>query len=234
MITDKCQELIELSQRKNALTKYAKNLTGFQSRQEQITKSVKELKPLIVALRAFRQRGLATFDLTQKVDTFLGYIATYEEKFREDPEWILDNKNFKGNIFASSVVSLKTTLKQELIQAWKNYLAEYLPSTNKEMLGIFNGIEALKPAIQKIYSLDQKIQQVEFPNSSEEFERVENLIAQMRNVLESLNSDNIPEEVLTFLKAAVNQGATINLLTPEVKEWLIEYRLADSVRIRLI
>lgn len=231
-LQEKCHKLIDLSQKRIALQKYATNLQGFQTRQDQITKAVGEILPLVLALRAFRQRGIVN-SLNQKVDPFLAFIATAEDKFRENPEWIIDNNNFKGNVFNSSVDKLKSTLKQHLSQAWKNYLTQNIPNINKEMLDVFAGVESLKPTIQRIYILNGQIQQVEFPINSEEFNRVDGLIDQLRQLLDSLNSDKIPEDVQKFLKAAANQGATIDLLTPEVKEWLIKYRIAESLRIRL-
>jgi hypothetical protein len=39
--------------------------------------------------------------------------------------------------------------------------------------------------------------------------------------------------VLRFLRVAANEGATLGLLTPEVKDWLAKHGLIDSLRIRL-
>jgi ribonuclease D len=82
-------------------------------------------------------------------------------------------------------------------------------------------------------NLDRQIQKVEIPKNSEDFDRVDKLIEQLKQSLESLSSDKIPEDVQRFLKAAAKSGATIDLLTLEVKEWLIQHRLAESLRIRL-
>ncbi len=232
-LREKCQRLINLSQRKNDLKNYAQQLDGFTSRQEKITNAIREIQPLIIALKAFRQRGIINFELNQKVDKLLNFITYTEENFQKDPKWILDNNNFNGKTFTSGVENLRNILRQNLCQAWKNYLAQHLPSTNKEMLEIFAALESLRQIIQKIRLLDRQIQEVEFPKNSEDFDRVDKLIEQLRQALENLSSDKIPEDVQKFLKAAVHEGATIDLLTPEVKEWLIQYKLANSLRIRL-
>ncbi len=232
-LPEKCQQLIDLSQRKIDLKKYAEQLDGFTFRQEKITNAVREIQPIIIALRVFRQKGIINFDLNQKVDTLLTFLTSCEENFRKNPEWILDRNNFQGNNFTSSVVTLKTTLRKNLCQAWKSYLTQHLPSINKEMLNIFIKLESLKPTIERIYILNRQIQEIEFPKNSEDFDRVDKLIEELKQSLDSLSSDKIPEDVQNFLKAAANQGATIDLLTLEVKEWLIQHRLAESLRIRL-
>lgn len=233
MLRDKSQQLIELSQKKIALKKYATNLQGFQSRQEQIVQAVAEVRPLVGALQAFRQRGIADFDLTQKADALLAIIANTETNFHKNPELILDPSNFRGNIFKSSVEGLKTALREQLRRTWKNYLEEHMPSTNNEMLNLLAGVEAFKPNVQRIRNLDSQIQQVEFPKSSEDFEKVARLIDQLSQSWNSLSSDEVPEAVLGLLRAAAQNGAKIDLLTLEVKDWLIRHGIAGSLRIRL-
>ncbi|MBW4558089.1 MAG: hypothetical protein KME59_19575 [Trichormus sp. ATA11-4-KO1] len=232
-LKDKCQHLIDLSKIKLDLKKYADQLDGFTSRQEEITKAVQEIKPLMIAVRAFKQKNIINFDVNQKLDKLLNFVKIAEDNFRNDPESIIDNNKFNGKTFSRDIVSLKNSLHQSLIQAWKSYLNQYLPSTKKEMLEIFAEVVTLRSTIHKIYTLDKQIQEVEFPKNSEEFDRIDNLINELRLCVDSLNSDQIPEDVQNFLKTAATQGATIDLLTPEVKEWLIQHRLISSLRIRL-
>lgn len=233
MIQEKSQQLIELSQKKIALRKSAQNLEGFQSRQALITKAVAEIKPLVVALRAFRQRGITDADLTEKADALLSFIVVITAKFQEEPEWIIDNKNFKGNFFNSSVDNLKNSLKKHLIEAWQSYLRQHLPSTNKEMLNLLARVEAFKSTVQRIQRIDGEIQRLEFPKHSDDFERVDYFVKILRQSWNSLSSDEVPEPVLAFLREAANQGAPIELLTPEVKDWLVRHKIDGSLRIRL-
>ncbi len=94
MLIEKSQELIELSQRKKDLQKFANNLKTFQTRQKQINDAVVAIEPLVEALAAFRQRNIIdglSDNLTKRVDTLLTFVITAEEKFQNDPDWILDN-----------------------------------------------------------------------------------------------------------------------------------------------
>ena len=86
MLVEKSTQLIELSQNKINLQRYATNLQGFQSRQQQIEQAVAGTLPLVQCLRAFHQRGLANFALAQKADTLLIFIADVEARFQEEPE----------------------------------------------------------------------------------------------------------------------------------------------------
>jgi hypothetical protein len=95
-------------------------------------------------------------------------------------------------------------------------------------------VSAFKPTVQRIRSLDSQIQDSNsIPQSSEDFERVDRLIEELKQCWDGLNADEVPEAVLRFLRVAANEGATLGLLTPEVKDWLAKHGLIDSLRIRL-
>ncbi|MBD1882828.1 Smr/MutS family protein [Microcoleus vaginatus] len=234
MLLEKCQQLSQLSQKRINLQRYASNREGFKSRQEQIDRAVTAILPLVQYLRAFRQRGITNVDLSQKADNLLKFIANVEAKFQEYPEWIIDNENFNKNNFDSKVKDLQTALGKQLSEAWLVYRSQKMPTTNNEILNLLDRVSAFKPTVQRIRKLDWEIQQSNsIPQSSEDFERVDRLIEQLKQCWEGLNSDEVPEAVLRFVKEAANEGASLGLLTPEVKDWLTKHRLIDSFRIRL-
>ncbi|MEG3957034.1 hypothetical protein [Microcoleus sp. herbarium2] len=235
MILQKSTQLIELSQKRINLQKYAENLQGFQSRQQQIEQAVAETLPLVQSLRAFRQKGITDFDLTQKAEILLTFIANVEAEFKKDPEWIIPpNENFNKKNFTSRIEQLQNSLRWQLDQSWQLYRSQKMPSTNNEVLNLLDKVSTFKPTVQRIRSLDLQIQESNsIPESSEDFERVDRLIEQLKQCWDGLNADEVPEAVLCFLRVAANEGATLGLLTPEVKDWLAKHGLIDSLRIRL-
>ena len=233
MITDKAKQLIELIEEKNKLYKYANQLDSFKTRQQQIEKAVSDILPFANTLRVFRQKNIVDCDLVQKVEKFLYSVNLILEKFKESPEWIVDSHNFNGNILERSIKGITNELNEQLIQAWENYLAEKMPSTNQEMLNVLVKIEAFRQSVQKIRDLNAQIQRQKLPQNYEEFEHIERLIDQLREHWLTLSSDDFPETVLHFLKATVDFGAPLSLLTPEVREWLDCHGISDSLRIRL-
>ncbi|MEG5060092.1 hypothetical protein QUB60_19485 [Microcoleus sp. A2-C5] len=234
MLVEKSNQLSELSQNRINLQKYAKNLEGFISRQQQIEQAVTGTIPLVQSLRAFGERGISNFDLTQKADSLLKFITNVEAKFKENPEWIIDNENFNNKIFTSAVNQLQKALREQLTQAWWLYRIQKMPSTNQEVLNVLDKVSAFKPAIQRIRTLDLQIRESNsIPESLEDFAKVDRLIEQLKQCWDKLDADEVPEAVLNFLKIAANEGATLSLLTPEVKDWLTKHRLIDALRIRL-
>ena len=233
MLTDRAKQLIELIEEKNKLYKYANQLDSFKTRQQQIEKAVSDILPFANTLRVFRQKNIIDCDVRQKVEQLLYAVNLRLEKFKESPEWIVDSHNFNGNILERSIKGITNELNEQLIQAWENYLAEKMPSTNQEMLNVLVKIEAFRLNVQKIRDLNAQIQRQKLPQNYEEFEHIERLIDQLREHWLTLSSDDFPETVLHFLKATVDFGAPLNLLTTEVRDWLDCHGISDSLRIRL-
>ena len=235
MILQKSPQLIKLSQKQINLQNYAKNLQGFQSRQQQIEQAVAETIPLVQSLRAFRQKGITNFHLTQKAEILLTFIANVEAEFKKKPEWIIPNENFNNKKnFTSRIEQLQNSLREQLNQSWWLYRRQKMPSTNNEILNLLDKVSAFKPTVERIRSLDLQIRESHsIPQSIEDFEKVDRLIEQLKQCWDRLDADEVPEAVLHFLRVAANEGATRSLLTPEVEDWLTKHRLIDSLRIRL-
>lgn len=66
---------------------------------------------------------------------------------------------------------------------------------------------------------DFTIRSLGLPKTAEEFAAVTDLHEQLCQQRESLRLD-VPEEVNMFLKAVAGQGATLDMLTPDVLNWL--------------
>jgi GGDEF domain-containing protein len=235
MLIEKSQELISLSQRKIDLYQYAQNSNGFQERHRQINQAVVELSLLIETLRIFRQKGMIAFDFSPKITPLLEIVSNIKDKFQENPEWIIDNKNFNGKKFQSDLDNLTNLLKQQLLQSWRNYLARRLRSTKSEFFDLLSRIDAFRATIQKIRNLDRLIKRDEFPKNKEEFDNTEQIIYQLEELWNNLNTSEVPDVVLCFLKASVSQeGAPLNLLTSEVRDWITKHGVSEVLRIRLL
>ncbi|MBA2747785.1 MAG: hypothetical protein H0U45_03360 [Tatlockia sp.] len=233
MLTDRAKQLIELSEEKIKLQKYASQLDSFKTRQQQVEKAVSDILPFANTLRVFRQKNIIDCDVVQKVEQLLHSVKLRLDNFKESPEWIIDSRNFDGNILERSIKGITNELHEQLTQAWKSYLAQKMPSTNQEMLNLLVKIDEFKPTIQGIRYLNDQIQRQKLPQTSEEFEKTELSIDRLREHWHSLSSDEVPETVLRFLKDAVDFGAPLNLLTIEVRDWLDRHGISDSLRIHL-
>lgn len=234
MLIDKSEELYQKAQEAINLRSYAEQLAGFQTRETEIQEAVAKLSSLMEALKPFRDRALITLESTQEIQNFLQFVSQAETNFQNNPAWLLDSNNFKGKQFKSGVDKIVKTYERKLSQAWKDYLNQNMPSTNPEFLSLLKQVPDFKQIVEKIEAFKQRIPQDDYPRKEEEFRKIEGLIESLKSTWASLSAENVPDSVLQFLRAAANQGASLDLLTPEVQAWIEEHGISDSLRIRLI
>lgn len=233
MLIEKSKQLTELAQRKKDLQSFLNNLKTIQTRQSQINQAFTTIKPLLEAVVAFRDREIISMDLTKKIDVLLSFISNVENNYKENPDWILDNQNFQGNIFKSNIDSLRNTIESQLSQAWKKYLLKNKPSTNDEILSLLGKIEVFKQTVTEIRTVDNEIKKVIYPKNELDFKLYEAKIEQLKNSWNNLNSDEVPQSVLRFLSDAANQEASLDLLNPEVQEWINKHNISNYFKICL-
>lgn len=233
MLIEKSEKLYQKAQEKIKLQTYAEQLEGFQTRKNEIQEAVAKLSSLMESLRPFRDRALINLETTQKIDHFLQFIIQTETNFQNDPEWILDNKNFKGRQLNLGINKLVNFYEKELSEAWQYYLNKNVPTTNSDFLSLLGQVPNFKQTVQRIEQLKQNIPKDHYPKNEKEFTNVEEVIQSLQNVWETLSAEEVPDSVLKFLRATANQGASLDLLTPEVQAWIEEYGISDSLRIRL-
>lgn len=218
MLVDDCQQLSQLAMHVGSLRKNATDLKNFRDRQDKIESLVDELHPLIIALRAFRERGLVNFDCSQKADVLLTEITTTLTEFQKEREWLIEK--FKFNTFQIKVTALKSELESSLEQAWIGYKNRRISGINEELLELLAKIETFKLTVQTIRRILNQLKTIDFPKDGQQFEQIDQAINDLSTAWNNLKSGEVPEAVLNFLRAAATHGATIDLLTPEVKNWL--------------
>ena len=231
MLIDDCTRLSKVAQNATDLKKYAADLGKFRDRQSKIEPLVQELCPLVTALRAFREKGLANFDCNQRADVLLLEVTTTLDEFHQNRGWLIEK--FKSTILQNKVSTLKSELEGYLKQAWADYKRQRIPNTNDELLGLLARIETFKPTVQTIQRLLNQLKVVDFPKDVQQFEQIDQAIDDLSTAWSSLKSSEVPEAVLNFLRAAAMHGASIDRLTPEVKDWLDEQGIARFFYVHL-
>jgi hypothetical protein len=229
MLLGDCQKLSQQVQDVVALKKYATDLDKFRDRQQKLTALVGELKPVVMALKAFREQNLINVDLTQKVDQVLTEVVMVISEFQQDRGWIVEQFKFKS--LHNKVRSLKTEIEDQLRQAWTVYKSQRIPMTSSDLLGLLAKINTFKPTVQTIQRHIAAINTVEYPQDAAHFQRIDQAIQDLSTAWNNL--DEVPSDVQNFLRAATTHGASIDLLTSEVKNWLTERGITRFFYIQL-
>ena len=130
---------------------------------------------------------------------------------------------------------MNAELDEHITREWRIY-TERSRHANTQVLEALSGIHAFAKTVQKVRALTASIEQCRKnkPTSEEDFKKFDGLVKQVDTAWNELGSDEVPPNVERFLRAAGGrEGAPIDLLTTEVKEWLETRKINSSFRIRL-
>jgi len=231
MIANDCDNLEALAQKRFQLKNNTQNLKEFQTKYKQIHDLVNTLRPTFSAIQSFKKQGVGSFNLDQTADTLLNVIANIQLEFQNDPSWLTNPQKFKFIKLQQSVTSLDTQAKEQLSQEWEKYRNSRL-HTKDELLDILEKIIQFRDTVQNIRKLSREIRIVSYPKDETHFYELDAKLSQIQDEWSSLRSDEFPDDVLNFLKAAANNTAVIMMLTPQVLDWLDEQGIISSFRIR--
>ena len=139
-------------------------------------------------------------------------------------------------VFVNPCVSFKKKTKAALHDAWLGWVQKNTPAIDHDVLQVLSTINALGTAVASIQAVLGVIHRLAtiLPQSVNEARQVVALCSQVNEAWHQLAGDGIAQEVLAFLRAAGGSvGATYDLLTPSILEWLDEHNLRHVLRIRL-
>lgn len=234
MLIEDCNQLSQLAQNVIDFRKYASDLGKFRDRQSKIEALVKELRSVITAMRAFREKGLVNFNCSQKADALLTEVNAALAEFQKERGWLIEK--FKGKTFQSfeaKINALKSELESHLRQTWATYKKQRIPNTNLDLLKLLEKELDWQVTVQRVKSRILDINTVDFPQNSSQFQKIDQEIDHLITDWNSLSSDEVPIAIQDFLKAATTHGATLDRFTPEVKAWLDEKGFSRFFYIRV-
>jgi hypothetical protein len=232
MIVSEVENLIELINHKSQLQQNVSQRAGFRTRSEELQKNLADLEQRIEVVKAFTNRGFEKPDVSSKSFAVHSQINTIFENFRQDPSSII---SFNNVIFKSALKSLNSGLDQFISQSWRAY-TDRARQINPQVLEGLGTIPMFSGMVQKVRILTIQIDgcRKNTPISEADFKKFDSLVIDAEKVWNELGSTELPKDVEDFLRAAGSrEGAPLDLLTTEVKEWLSLKEINNSFRIHM-
>jgi len=145
----------------------------------------------------------------------------------------------KGNEYKRFHTRLETLAKEMgvlLNTAWKKLQSE-LPAINDKLLEEIAALPGQQPAVLRVRGFDKELKEkrAQPPRTEEELQALLDLAEKLRAELSNLDDAHYPPAVRQFLRAAQQpNGATLSLLTEEVRLWLEQRKLLGKIKLRWI
>jgi hypothetical protein len=161
-------------------------------------------------------------------------LAKLAEAFAGDTRTLTSGRLF--TTLTRHLESATQVISEATAAAWKD-VTSAAPKTNEKLLGRIEQIPSLADSVRKLReAVSEFTSAIRTPPASQvAWNRYAELRARVADLVGGLNTDRFPEPVLEFWKLAQSRdGAPLDLLTPEVQQWLKENQMYDDLRLRLL
>lgn len=138
--------------------------------------------------------------------------------------------------FTDRLVSLASAADTAASAAWRKWVSQESRLQSGDILDALSAVPQFKSTIETIRQRRLAIASLaaSIPSDVEAAKgRLRDLVAEHNKAWSDMTADGIPPAVMSFIKACAGEGASISMLTEEVRLWLDQRVLADAFRIRI-
>ena len=179
----------------------------------------------------FRKQGFV-IEINTIINNPVELFKTLYKNWENDRKSIIHRNDFFRRIQWD-------TIERELVSIlniqWTDYINTNKPNINQETLDVFEQIPDFTNVVNK---LKEKLELLEecknnLPVDDNEFKLVLSTAEDMKNLIEQLDSKNIPNSVSNFLKkAGTYDGIDLSEITSEILDWLKENNLIHLCQVK--
>jgi hypothetical protein len=233
MIVARCETLRTRIETKKQVERNAKELARFKKVRDLLAQHATRLAALVAVSDILDAAGIAVQPLPTGASTVLVTVRALKGSFAERPDIVVDDEQFNSVRLDRALKAAAEALQAHLLACWRQHALQLIPPTNEAVL------EALYPAfpseVRLIRAASAKLTQSaeSLPSSLEVVQTFEREAASLHAIWRQLGGGDVPQAVLTFLKAASSAGAGLELLTDEVRDWLAAHHITSSFSVRV-
>lgn len=233
MLVERCVELNKQLAELAELEKKAGDISAFQEIKDLLDTGVNRLRPLHTTMQLFKARGIELINLPfGDADQLFRDFTKAQSDFETSPSSITRETELRKAIF--SLPTFEYNLRESLSRSWHDYTSKYSPQLDVTSLEVLASIPSLKAIIESIRLLQEHIGILHsnLPEADVNIQNFHKKIDELKAKWLDLTGEGIPESVITFLRECGGVGgADLDLLTDEVRHWLIDRHIEESFRV---
>jgi hypothetical protein len=168
-----------------------------------------------------------------------GYAAkakALRAAIQNDPAAINDPPFDLKNEFTDRLTAIGGAAERAMTEAWQAYVAKRADFGPNDVLSALAEVPQFRPSVTKIRQCRSNIAALgnSVPSDPQTtMDQLDALVADHSAAWVALSAEDIPSSVMSFIRAAANEGALLATYTDEVRTWLESRNLLNAFRIRL-
>ncbi|MGG3471331.1 hypothetical protein ABES02_28155 [Neobacillus pocheonensis] len=234
MLSNSAVELVSSIEQKKTMLLQRKNIQSFNSRKNQLAGLSTKLAKVFQTYNVLKEKGIQTGDFNGQLADAARKLKEVNQKYLDDPSWIKDQNALDQ--LSRKIDKLTNDMSGNFLEVWKGYINKQVPALNTEILSILGKISSFRVTTSEINRIFKSIQQEigVLPTSAQDILKMETKCKLLIDKWNHLGADDVPHEVLTFLRGTgTPSGASLSMLTEEVVKWLEQHRLDSFISIRM-
>jgi hypothetical protein len=231
-LLERTSELGSRIQAYKTLHDQAKAVSELQARATEISTLLKELGSLAESRQVLLTLGIKLRRPPRPSAALLNKAANLRKMFTEDALSLARESTLFGQTFSKPLREFNARLEAALMEAWRSYVNDKLPTINERILETF-GAMGFSSDVAKIKGLlaRAKLLGDALPSHRDKMAQVDSLSADLKAVWRNL--EDIPADVRKFFRLAANSEATLEDLTEPIRAWLKNHGLIQMLRLGL-
>jgi hypothetical protein len=195
---------------------------ALQRRFDELEEAVKPLVGAAKRCTLYREQGLRPRAIARLADRLGKRVAVLRERFVADPRASTLTKGDQWPRMLADAKAGVSLAEASLVEAWRQYLDTLFggdrPAELESKLAPTEGNQA---ALARYRIAHSRLLQLgnNTPDISEPFAEARNVAEELKSIYQTFNFD-VSLAVKMFLQAIGQGGASLDLLTDEVREWL--------------
>ena len=183
----------------------------------------------------FRSRGCTPSLPMESLQDLLTRTRDYRTGFAAERASIIadpENSDFKWK-YLERFPQITRSIRASLARAWERHVDDLAPDISDDLLGAFAGVPEFGETVRQIREIRGQLTALRGnpPDRPEAFDEVDVLARGARQRWQSIADQDPSPAVRAFLTDAAGQGASLDALNKEVRDWLEARGLAGSLRL---
>lgn len=236
MLLDRAKELRSKIDKFQKVKTAASNAQPFDTRARQFSDVGKRIHELRGVIASMDDADIAVNFQAANATALAEKASQLRAQLAEDPTVIHDPPFDLKHEFVDRLLAIAEAGRVTAAERWSSYIRERANLGSEETLKVLAALPQLKECVGRIRKNRSELILLSktLPNDPKAvLAQVKGLVDEAQAEWSKLQANDIPQEVIAFIRQSASEGAPLATLKPSIVSWLNERGLTDSFRVRL-
>lgn len=206
----------------------------FAQREAMLAELAKDLKPLARKMTVLASNDVKVAYDGSLLQTAIDEVVHVRERFKDEAQWIIRSTNDLSDL-KGWIAKHRKKIRRKIQSAWMDHYQQRVPDLSQDLLEVMGQIEGFQKPVQTIRRCNASLISFkeEAPTTQDQYDTFKTLVEKRTSTWDEIGSEDLSEDVVSFLREAGKEGARADQFTASVRDWLDENDLLSRVRIQL-